>query len=279
MDARVGTLEALGLPIAHPSCSVHSDEPLDFVCTACSLISGCRHCRPAHASHDVNVFSVASAACAQRVHLLKLCSDTPAQPGMLPLLRMPASSLVVISEDFRSLAEEQVCELMRSLMAELDALPGNTEEARQRALLRCKDAITAAGGDDAAAASATYKCDAILEEIARAEATKVAALETDISVVDGALETVQGEFDVVRQALRPDALSDEDLVGGAYLALLDRLKTTFALLRRLPSVKEDASAIVGALKGDHAVHALLVAGSAMLGRVLSLDLHVSMRGS
>lgn len=290
MDLRIAVLEELGLPATEPSCVTHG-APFEQVCSTCGLVGVCPGCSPCHASHMDALLTVARAAAAERVHLMA-CISLPAQPGMLPTLDLsrgirtnhatataaapfPAAPVESAAPLF---AEDEVMELMRSLMSELDELPGNTEAARQRALARREDALALAGADEVQAAAAAASFDALLEDISHAEAVRARDIETDISAADAALERIQSVFGAVRRATGPDALRDVDLVCGAYSALLGRVRDTFAQLRRLPSLREDAAAIMGRFRGDEAIRTLLVAGAALLGRVRTLDLHVRKAG-
>ena len=282
-------LEELGLPTTDPSCATHG-APFEKVCSLCGLVGVCAGCSPSHVSHNDALLTVASAAAAQRAHLIA-CIGLPAQPGMLPSLDLSRGRVLgaaaaaaaplpaaPVEAAATLLAEDEVMELMRSLLSELDELPGNTEAARQRALARRDDALALAGADEVEAAAAAASFDALLDDISHAEAVRARDIETDISAADAALERIQSVFGAVRRATAPDALRDVDLICGAYTALLGRVRDTFAQLRRLPSLRGDAAAIMGRFRGDEAIRTLLVAGAALLGRVRTLDLHVRRAG-
>jgi hypothetical protein len=251
MDDRAEILAALDLP-TDPALCTHADaQPPSFCCGTCAGYPlGCAGCSSVH--NTCSRISLERAAGLQRLHLQTLTDQTPAQPAALPVLRMidsvstalPAVAGVEAPE--LSLAEKEVCELMRALMAELAELPGNVEASRQRAIDRQKEALAAAASEDAALEiQATF--EALLADIESAEASRTRELEVEISAADAGLVLLQDEFALARKVCGP-ALLDADVVGGAYAASLARLTAVFSALKRLPQVRR--SGVCGASAGE-----------------------------
>ena len=151
---------------------------------------------------------------------------------------------------------------------ELDAIPGDAEANRTRAIAM-RDAVYARSPlDEAAAEAAAAACVAKLERIDVDEATRTRSVEADLVEADGALELALDELALVADAA--DALTDSELAG-SWVALVGRVQSLLLRLCELSHKAGDGGAIMEGARGSEAARRLDAASHFTLVGLRSLS--------